>query len=121
MPVLPERPRLPRHVAVQLQALNGEPGLLEGLPEQLPVERITQENFKRLRVGMTEPQVLELLGKSNSTNKLDATVTRAWGRSARLWVSINGKGLVFNPGAEEFNAVSLPTGFQFPVPGPVKR
>jgi hypothetical protein len=89
--------------------------------EQLPVERITLEHFKRLRVGMTEPQVVEMLGKSNSTNKVDATVTRAWGRSARLWVSINGKGLVFNPGAEDLNAVSLPTGFQFPVPGPVKR
>jgi hypothetical protein len=89
--------------------------------EQLPVERITLENFKRLRVGMTEPQVVEMLGQSNSTTKVDATGTRAWGRTGRIWVSINGKGLAFNPGAEELNAVSLPTGFQFPVPGPVKR
>ena len=92
--------------------------------EQLPVERITPENFKGLRVGMTEPQVVEMLGQSNSTYKDDVTVTRAWGRTAKLWVSINEKGLLFNPGSEEFNAVSLPTGFQFPVfpvPGPVKR
>jgi len=89
--------------------------------EHLPVERITLDNFKRLRVGMTEAQVVEMLGKSNSMNKDGTTVTRAWGRTAALWVSMNEKGLAFNPGSDEVNAVSLPPGFQIPVPGPVKR
>jgi hypothetical protein len=89
--------------------------------EHLPVERITVDNFKRLRVGMTEGQVVELLGKSHSMHNDGATVTRAWGRTGALWVSINEKGLAFNPGTEELNVVFLPAGFQLPVPAPAKR
>jgi hypothetical protein len=70
---------------------------------------------------MTEAQVVEMLGKSNSMYKDGATVTRGWGRTAALWVSINEKGLAFNPGSAELNAVSLPAGFQLPVPGSIKR
>jgi hypothetical protein len=88
--------------------------------ENLPVERITLANFKRLRLGMSEAQVVKVLGKGNGTAKVGTTTIRSWGRTARLWVSFNAKGLAFGEGLQEGSALSLPADIQLPVPGAVK-
>src|SRR5262245_49414813 len=85
--------------------------------ENLPVERVTLANFKRLRVGMNEPAVVDVLGESNGTAKVGATTIRSWGRTARLWVSFNAKGLAFGEGLREVNAVSAPPEIQRFLPG----
>ena len=86
-----------------------------GFSESLPIDRVNLSNFKRLRVGMIEPQVVEILGKSNATAKVGSGVIRSWGQTAALWVSFNDKGLAFNPGMQQSDAVSLPPGIQFPM------
>lgn len=91
-----------------------------GFSAYLPVEQITLANFNRLRVGTTEAQTVEMLGEGNGTTKVGNTVTRSWGRTGRLWVSINAKGKVFNPGTELRNAVYLPPGTPLPIPGLVQ-
>jgi len=88
--------------------------------ENLPVERINLANLKRLRVGMTEAEVVDVLGPGNGTVKADATTTRSWGRNARLWVSFNAKGLAFGEGFHEESAIAAPPGIQIPIPGAVK-
>jgi hypothetical protein len=88
--------------------------------ENLPVERVSLANFKRLRVGMTEPAIVDLLGEGNATAKVGATTLRSWGRTARLWVSFNAKGLAFGEGLQEASAVSLPPEIQLPAPWAVK-
>jgi hypothetical protein len=76
---------------------------------------------------MTEDQAVALLGKGNGTSRIGADGTRSWGRTVRLWVSINAKGQAFNPGSEERNAVhlapgvTLPPGVPIPIPEPEKK
>jgi hypothetical protein len=89
-----------------------------GFSAHLPVEHVTLANFNKLRVGTTEAQAVEILGEGNGTTKVGSTVTRSWGRTGRLWVSINAKGKVFNPGTELRSAVYLPPGT--PLPGLVQ-
>jgi hypothetical protein len=89
--------------------------------DNLPVERVSLANFHRLRVGMTEPGVVEVLGEGNGTAKVGTTTVRSWGRTARLWVSFNAKGLAFGEGVQEAGAVSVPPEIQLPLlPGPLK-
>jgi hypothetical protein len=88
--------------------------------ENLPVERVTLANFKRLRVGMSEAEVVAVLGDSNGSAKAGAMAVRSWGRTARLWVSFNAKGLAFGEGLRESSAVSVPSEIQLPLPGTSK-
>jgi hypothetical protein len=88
--------------------------------ENLPVERVTLANFKRLRVGMTEAEVVETLGKGNGVIKVGGVAVRSWGRNASLSVLFNAKGLAFGEGLHEIDAISAPPGFQLPLPGNLK-
>jgi hypothetical protein len=88
--------------------------------EHLPCEKVSLAHFKRLRLAMTEAEVVEVLGTGNGVVKVGGTAVRSWGRTARLWVSFNAKGLAFNRGFHEESAVSAPPGFQLPVPPAVK-
>ena len=88
--------------------------------ENLPVERVSLANFKRLRVGMTEPEVVDILGEGNGAAKAGGTTIRSWGRTAELSVSFNAKGLAFGEAYRESGAVALPPGIQLPLPGAVK-
>jgi hypothetical protein len=88
--------------------------------ENLPVEKVTMANFKRLKLGMTDATVVEVLGEGNGRAKVGTTMIRSWGRTAKLWVSFNAKGLAFGEGLQEANAVSLPPGVELPLPGAVK-
>jgi hypothetical protein len=102
---------------------DGKLGEVSGsFSENLPVERVSMANFKRLRVGMTEQEVVGVLGEANSVAKVGTTTTRSWGRTARLWVSFNAKGLAFGEGLHESSAVSVPPEIQLPttVPLPIK-
>ena len=92
-----------------------------GFSEHLPVEHVTLANFKSLRVGTTEARAVEMLGEGHGTTKVGSTVTRSWGRTVRLRVSINAKGLVFNPGSDVQNAVYMPPGIPLPTPGALKQ
>jgi hypothetical protein len=94
--------------------------LTGGFSEHLPVDRVTLANFKGLTIGMTEAEVVKVLGEGNGTAKVGTTVTRSWGRNARLSVSFNAKGLVCRTGSRENNAVSIPSEIQLPVFGPIK-
>jgi hypothetical protein len=85
--------------------------------ENLPVERVTLANVKRLRVGMSEAEVVDVLRDSNGSTKGGAMVIRSWGRTARLWVSFNAKGLAFGAGLREASAVSVPPEIQLSLPG----
>jgi hypothetical protein len=76
--------------------------------ENLPVERVTLANFKRLRVGMTEAEVVAVLGEGKGTATVGTTTVRSWGRTALLWVSFNAKGRAFNAGLQEASALSMP-------------
>jgi hypothetical protein len=82
--------------------------------ERLPVERLTLANFKRLRVGMTERDVTDLLGKSNGTANVDGVLTHSWGTSAELQVSLSKEGLLVNYALRQNSAVFLPAGVGLP-------
>ncbi len=88
--------------------------------ENLPVDRVILSNFKRLRVGMTEPAVIEILGAGNGIAKIGGTAIRSWGRTAGLSVSFNAKGLAFGAGYHESSAVAVPPGVQLQVPAVFK-
>ena len=88
--------------------------------ENLPVEKVSLANFKRLRVGMSDPEVVNILGEGNGIAKVGATAIRSWGETARLWVSFNAKGFAFGAGFSEASAVSMPPGSQLTLPGMVK-
>jgi len=82
--------------------------------ERLPIERITPANFKRLRLGMTEQEVVAVLGKGNGTSRVGDTVTRPWGRYCRLRVSLRKDGPMFEWREESENAVFIPPGLALP-------
>jgi hypothetical protein len=83
--------------------------------ESLPVKGISLSNFKRLRIGMTEPEVVDILGKSNGTVTVGSGAYCSWGDTARVSISFNEKGSAFNPGLQESDAVFLPPGVQLPM------
>ena len=60
----------------------------------LHVDRLTVDNFKRLRVGMTEQEVIDVLGKKSSRARVGATLLLSWGKTAQLTVTFNAKGLL---------------------------
>jgi hypothetical protein len=95
--------------------------VLGAFSENLPVERVTLVNFKRMRVGMSEAEVVDVLGDGNGSAKVGATAVRSWGRTAGLWVSFNAKGLAFGAGLREASAVSVPPGIQLSLPGTGNR
>jgi hypothetical protein len=82
--------------------------------ERLPIEHVTPANFKRLRLGMTEQQVVAVLGQGNGTSRVGDTVTRTWGRYCRLRVSLRKDGRMFEWREESENAVYLPPGLDIP-------
>ncbi|MFT3880580.1 MAG: hypothetical protein QM703_13065 [Gemmatales bacterium] len=87
----------------------------------LPVDRVTADHFKRLRVGMTEMEAVEILGKSSSSARVGATLLLAWGKTAQLTVSFNAKGLAFGAGLSQSGYVALPNGVEIPLPGLEKK
>jgi hypothetical protein len=88
--------------------------------DNLPVENVTMANFKRLRVGMSEADVVKILGEGNGTAKADKTTVRSWGRTGGLSVGFNAKGLAFGEEYHTSTAISLPPGVQLPLPGTIK-
>jgi hypothetical protein len=82
--------------------------------EQLPVERITFANFKRLRLGMAEGEVVEILGKGNGTTKVDGAVTRSWGTAAELQVSLSREGRLAQYELKQNSAAFFPAGVAIP-------
>lgn len=83
--------------------------------KRLPVERITFDNFKRLRVGMSEEEVVELLGEAKGTTKKETTSTRSWGSMAQLQVSFSKDGRMVNYEVKENSAVIIPSDIEIPL------
>lgn len=81
---------------------------------RLPVEHIHFANMKRLRVGMTEAEVVAIVGKSNGTTAVDGIVTHSWGHSAQLQVSLDKDGRLVDYGLKQNSAVFFPPGVVLP-------
>jgi hypothetical protein len=62
----------------------------------LPVERVTPDNFRRVRVGMTEAEVIDILGDNYAKLTIDGVVSRQWGAAARILVAFRKDGLLIH-------------------------
>jgi hypothetical protein len=82
--------------------------------DHLPVPRVTPAQFRRLRVGMAEKEVLDVLGESNGKEAVGNTVRRAWGRFATLRVSFDKNNRLVHYSLDSRNSVLLPDGLNLP-------
>jgi hypothetical protein len=82
----------------------------------LHVDGLTVDNFKRLRVGMTEQEVIDVLGKKSSSVRVGTTLYLSWGRTAQLTAIFHAKGLLFGTGLSQSGYVAMPPGLEIPVP-----
>lgn len=60
--------------------------------EYVPVEKVTQENLRRVQVGMTEKEVVAILGDRNAIGTVKDVGTGLWGGTAEVRVSFSADG-----------------------------
>jgi hypothetical protein len=60
--------------------------------EHLPVEKVTPENLRRVQPGMTEKEVLAILGDRYASVSLDGVDSGQWGAGAEFKVAFSKDG-----------------------------
>ena len=62
--------------------------------EYLPVERVTPDTFRRVQVGLTKKEVVEILGETESTVELADGVGDRWGAAWSIKLGLDKNGLL---------------------------
>jgi hypothetical protein len=62
----------------------------------LAVERVTPDKFRRVRVGMTEAEVVDVLGGHYAKITIDGVVSGQWGATARILAAFRKDGLLLH-------------------------
>jgi hypothetical protein len=62
--------------------------------EYLPVERVTPDNFHRVKVGMTQKEVVDILGDSYATLTVGDGVSNQWGATYSITLYFDKNGLL---------------------------
>jgi hypothetical protein len=60
--------------------------------EHLPVEKVTPANLRRVQPGMTEKEVIDILGDRYASVGMDGVETGQWGASAEFRVALSKDG-----------------------------